>query len=340
MNPSFAASRLDIPSAIQMPQWGIIIIPTATFIGERDEQWLAGLLLVTKFCNKDDHTAIHNVYEAMGSHFLHRLLRTGTGKGSGHDNRDAYLQLSITILAAFRRVPQIAASEDMVTMIPLIVQTMSLEASSLKNAMNICFWSQTANEEGVKTLYKSGGLSVLASHRRMILPDGSLTKQFAVLQNAMKFEALHLLSAILSNGYNSAPVYDALRVMENDVWSTNMRIGIVVILQNRVAPSHKLQALVLAECVISIVGEGWLIGEMNLTDSQDSLSADRCILLVLESSRVEIAVLLDDLAYLKYEASKASSNRENILVKQRNLGVAFSLVEKIIKLISSLGGEK
>lgn len=70
-----------------------------------------------------------------------------------------------------------------------------------------------------------------------------------------------------------------------------------------------------------------------------SLHLFRCILLVLESSRVEIAVLLNDLAYLKYEASKESSNRENILVKQRNLGVAFSLVEKIIKLISSFGGE-
>ncbi|KAF3629216.1 putative neurochondrin-like isoform X2 [Capsicum annuum] len=167
----------------------------------------------------------------------------------------------------------------------------------------------------------------------------AVAKQFAVLQNSLKFEALHLLSAILSNRY-SAPVYDALCLMGNDVWSRNMQIGIVAILQNRVAPSHKLQALFLAECVISIVGEGWLIGEINLTGSQVSLPADRCILLVLESSRVEIAVLLNDLAHLKYEASKASSNRENILVKQRNLGVAFSLVEKIIKLISSFGGEE
>ncbi|XP_047254245.1 uncharacterized protein LOC107855231 isoform X1 [Capsicum annuum] len=276
-------------------------------IGERDEQRLAGLLLVTKFCNKDDHASIRKVYDAVRPQFLHRLLLT-------------------------------------------------------------------ANEEGVKTLYKSGGLNVLAS-QLMILPDGShmielamrlvqiiviklpseivysehpadlatvvsaVAKQFAVLQNSLKFEALHLLSAILSNRY-SAPVYDALCLMGNDVWSRNMQIGIVAILQNRVAPSHKLQALFLAECVISIVGEGWLIGEINLTGSQVSLPADRCILLVLESSRVEIAVLLNDLAHLKYEASKASSNRENILVKQRNLGVAFSLVEKIIKLISSFGGEE
>ncbi|XP_059288446.1 uncharacterized protein LOC132041769 isoform X2 [Lycium ferocissimum] len=323
--------------------------------GERDEQRLAGLLLVTKFCNKDDHTAILKVYDAVGPQFLHRLLRTGTGKGGDGGNRDAYLQLSITVLAAFCRVPEIAASEDMVTKIPLIVETMSREAGSpiIEECYEFLFLVSTANEEGVKTLFKSGGLNVLAS-QMMILPDGchmielamrlvqiiviklpsenvysehstdlsmvvaAVAKQFVVLQNALKFEALHLLSAILSNGY-SAPVYDALRLMENDVWSTNLRIGIVAILQNRV---------------------GWLIGEMNSTDSQDSLPADRCILLVLESSRVEIAVLLNDLAYLKYEASKASSNTENILVKQRNLGVALSLVEKIIKLISSFAGEE
>lgn len=349
------------------------------FRGERDEQRLAGLLVVTKFCNKDDHTAIRKIYDALGPQFLHRLLRTGIGKGSdvgSSDNRDAYLQLSITVLAAFCRVPQIAASEEMINKIPLILEAISREAGSpiIEDCYEYLFLVSTASEEGVQTLYKSGGLNVLAS-QMMILPDGShmielalrlvqiiviklpsenvysehptdlslvvcaVAKQFAVLQNALKFEALHLLSTILSNRY-SAPVYDALRLVENDVWSTNLWIGILAILQNRVAPSHKLHALVLTECVISIVGERWLIGEMNLTGSQVSLPADRCILLILESSRVEIAVLLNDLAYLKYEASNASSNRENILVKQRNLGVAFSLVEKIIKLISSFGGEE
>ncbi|PHT37642.1 hypothetical protein CQW23_21215 [Capsicum baccatum] len=346
--------------------------------GKRDEQRLAGLLLVTKFWNKDDNASIRKVYDAVRPQFLHRLLLNGMGKGIdvGGSNRDVYLQLSITLLSAFCRVPQIAASENMVTKIPLIVETMSKEPGSpiIEDCYEYLFLVSTANEEGVKTLYKSGGLNVLAS-QLMILPDGShmielamrlvqiivsklpsesvysehptdlsmvvsaVAKQFAVLQNSLKFEALYLLSAILSNRY-SAPVYDALRLMGNDVWSTNMRIGIVAILQNRVAPSHKLQALFLAECVISIVGEGWLIGEMNLTGSQVSLPADRCILLVLESSRVEIAVFLNDLAYLKYEAFKAPSNKENILVKQRNLGVAFSLVEKIIKLISSFGGEE
>lgn len=66
----------------------------------------------------------------------------------------------------------------------------------------------------------------------------------------------------------------------------------------------------------------------------------RCTLLVLESSRVEIAVLLNDLAYLKYEKIKDSLDAESVLLKQRNLGIAFSLVEKTIKLISSVAEDE
>lgn len=58
------------------------------------------------------------------------------------------------------------------------------------------------------------------------------------------------------------------------------------------------------------------------------------MLLVLETARVEVAVLLNELAYSKYEASKSSVNNESILIKQRNLAITFSLIEKIIKLIS------
>lgn len=63
-------------------------------------------------------------------------------------------------------------------------------------------------------------------------------------------------------------------------------------------------------------------------------------MLVLESSRIEIAVLLNDLAYLKYEASKSSSDVDAILLKQRHLSVAFSLVEKIVKLIASVAEDE
>lgn len=45
--------------------------------GERDEQLLAGLLLVTKFCKSDDLVSLRAIYDAVGPHFLDRLLRTG-----------------------------------------------------------------------------------------------------------------------------------------------------------------------------------------------------------------------------------------------------------------------
>ena len=59
----------------------------------------------------------------------------------------------------------------------------------------------------------------------------------------------------------------------------------------------------------------------------------------MEQSRVEIAVLLNELAYLKYEAPQdTSATAEAIFLKRRSVAVAYSLVEKIIKLISNVGG--
>lgn len=344
--------------------------------GERDEQRLAGLLLVTKFCKGDDNASIRRIYDAVGVQFLDRLLRTGMGKGAisndGGNNRDAYLQLSITVLAAFCRVPEVASSEDMVSKIPLLLEIMPKESSSsvLEECYELLFLVSTASESGVTTLYQSGGMSVLAS-QMPVLSDGSLclelsiklvilmlskvsldivnneypselsmmvatiARQFALLHNALKFEVLHLLSALLSSKH-SAPVHDALRLMSNGIWATYMRVGIMAILQNRVAPAEKLQALILAESMVSILGEGWLIAQTSLPDIHDPIPAERCLLLVLESSRVEVAVLLNELAYLKYEASKNSCIAETVLLKQRNLAIAFSLVEKIIKLVSNV----
>lgn len=52
------------------------------------------------------------------------------GKGSsGADNanREAYLRLSVTVLAAFARVSQVAASDEMLSKIPLILEVLSKE---------------------------------------------------------------------------------------------------------------------------------------------------------------------------------------------------------------------
>ncbi|KAJ9559378.1 hypothetical protein OSB04_013992 [Centaurea solstitialis] len=348
--------------------------------GARDEQRLAGLLLATKFCNNDDSDSISKVYNAVGNTFLDRLLRTGMGKGSTNEsrqeNQDAYLQLSVTILAAFCRVANIASSDDMVKKIPLVVEVMSKELgpSLVEECFEFLYLVSAAHKDGIQIFYESGGMAMLAS-QMVKLPDGShtmevamkllqltiskvsldtitkeyyselssvvtvLARQFAVLHNALKFEALHLLSTILSSIY-AAPVHEILRTMSDKTWLTYVRVGVVAVLQNRVAPEQRLEALMLAESIMCIVGEGWLIGQMNLPDTQDPIPADRCILLVLESSRVEIAVLLNDLAYLKYEKAKDSLDNETFRLKQRNLGTAFSLVEKTVKLISSVAADE
>lgn len=64
----------------------------------------------------------------------------------------------------------------------------------------------------------------------------------------------------------------------------------------------------------------------------------RFVLLVLQSARVEVAVLLNELAFLKYESSKSSQTDDAIIQKQRNLAILFSLMERIIKMISDASG--
>ncbi|GAB2296402.1 hypothetical protein Dimus_030522 [Dionaea muscipula] len=67
-------------------------------------------------------------------------------------------------------------------------------------------------------------------------------------------------------------------------------------------------------------------------------SCFRCLLLILELSRVEVAVLINYLGYLKYGAS--SSMIGEISQKQAKLSIAFYLLEKIIKLISEVGEDE
>lgn len=341
--------------------------------GERDEQRLAGLLLVTKCCNNDDHDSIFKVYNAIGVRFLDRLLRTGMAKenvaGRETDDREAYLHLGITILAAFCRVPAIAASADMTSNIPLVLEVMEKESASsfLEDCYEILFITALKSESAVATIFESGGLRLLATQLPS-LPDGSqvlelslrlfqliiskisldaivsrhlselstmvvsIARQFGILQNALKFDLLQLIGVIFSSDHSVA-LKDALRAMSNNNWSTYMRAGVMDILQNRVAPEQKIQALIVAEAMLSLLGEGWLIGQLDVPDLHKSFPSDRCLLLVLESSRVEIAVLLNELAYFRHAVGTSKS--EAFPLKNRNLAIAFSLVENVIKLISN-----
>lgn len=68
-----------------------------------------------------------NIYEfcSLELGFLIGFEFLFAGSGDGGENRDVYLQLSVIVLAAFCRVPEIASSVEMVSRIPLILEIMS-----------------------------------------------------------------------------------------------------------------------------------------------------------------------------------------------------------------------
>ncbi|KAL6144644.1 hypothetical protein ACLB2K_055335 [Fragaria x ananassa] len=79
------------------------------------------------------------------------------------------------------------------------------------------------------------------------------------------------------------------------------------------------------------------VGELD--GKEEHVPADRCLMLVLEQLRVEVGVLLNALTYLRNEARKnleSSLIGETVCSKQRNVAVLFSLVEKIINLMSNV----
>ncbi|KAI3992523.1 hypothetical protein MKX01_022614 [Papaver californicum] len=284
--------------------------------GERDEQQLAGFFLTTKFCTGYDHDSIYGIYDVVGDRFLNRLLMSGMGrvavgvKEVNNNNLDAYLQLSVTILAEICCVPDIAASKHIISKVPVILEILSkgIVSTIYDGYYEFWFLISTVFEEGFTILYNSWckeddvrwGNSFYSIHQCPHITF--FPKQFSLLHNAFKFEQLHLLTAILSSNY-AAPVHNCLRLI----------VGVVAVLQNRVASAEKLQALILAESIISIIGE--IV----------PIPADRCLLLVLEASRVEVAVLLNEIAYMKHE-EKQSVKEETI--------------KKIIKLISSVCGDE
>ncbi|XP_044421408.1 uncharacterized protein [Triticum aestivum] len=339
--------------------------------GERDEQKLAGLLIAANVCRAGDAAAVAQVYRAVGPRFLRRLLNTGLGKveGGKEEEREAYLRLAVTVLAGLARAPEVAADAGVVSTVPIIAEVVSkspdltiteecfellslVAIASKDGTYKFCepgvmdmLFSQISNfPDGSRCLELSTHLLQLLVHKLradnmsvenlqgMASMVTSLAMLFGVLHTAVKFESLHMLATLLSQ--KESPLHDALRSMPSTIWKSHIRGGIIDVLQNRVVSSEKLQALLLAECMMSILGENWLSEDHKILDNKNAISVDKFVLLVLQSARVEVAVLLNELAFSKYESSKSSQTDDAIIQKQRNLAILFSLIERIIKMIS------
>ncbi|CAI9091886.1 OLC1v1026990C1 [Oldenlandia corymbosa var. corymbosa] len=347
---------------------------------------LAVLLLVAKVCqDKDDYYCIIKVYLTLGLQFFLRLLRTGRKAGRGDG---ACLELSVTELAAFCKVPKIAASSRLLHVIPLLMQILYTGGSvSPSGTIEDCYYEllylvANAQEDGVRVLYESGGIGILASQMPDLLLVGSnnvvqyavelvqlmLTKFpanetfikhpselamlvveasriFGLLRTddvKFKVSTLRFISLILCS-QRSAPVKEALRslqkVSRSTVWLTNILSGVVAILNSAVTPDDKLQALFLAESTISVVGIQWLIGQVDVT--KGPFLSDWCIL--LENCRVEIVCLLNDFAYLRFEASKSTCASSVVMEAMtsmcKDLSMLLYLVRAVMELISNKSGD-
>jgi hypothetical protein len=157
---------------------------------------------------------------------------------SSTHNKDAYLTLSVTVLATLCRVPDIASSEDMNSNIPLMLEVMSMSSSSMPSSVleeccEFLYFVLTASENGIMTFYEFSGIKILASRLRSLQDDDSrlvdmcikllqliisrisldkiqkdylfelsiivtaVARQFAILHNSLKFEALHVLNSVI-----------------------------------------------------------------------------------------------------------------------------------------------
>ncbi|RLN07403.1 hypothetical protein C2845_PM11G22910 [Panicum miliaceum] len=308
--------------------------------GERDEQKLAGLLVAANVCRAGDADAVRKVYDAVGPRFLRRLLNTGLGKveGGKEEEREAYLRLALTVLAGLARAPEVAADEGLVSTVPLVAEVVSKSADPAitEECFELLSLIAIASEDGAYKFCEPGVIDMIYLQISS-LPDGSKCIELAINLMQLLVHKLKVdnMSEEKLQGMTSIPLHDLLRSMPASIWESHIRVGITAILQNHVVSSEKLHALLLAECMMSILGEDWLSEDCKIQDTQNMLPVDKFVLLVLESSRIEVAVLLNELAYLKYESSKTSQTDEAISQKQINLAILFSLIERIIKMISN-----
>ncbi|KAL6140843.1 hypothetical protein ACLB2K_059136 [Fragaria x ananassa] len=131
-----------------------------------DHQRLAGLDL-TQFSKANNLSSLHT----LPPHFLHQLIR------------------SATALTSFRRVPEIAAANDIISKIPLL--------PTILLASHIQILPELVAIKLVQGLLgKVVFLDVYVAELAVIV--ATLARHFALLHNAAKFDALHLLSSILS----------------------------------------------------------------------------------------------------------------------------------------------
>eukprot|EP00249_Psilotum_nudum_P020556 c27756_g1_i3 orf=123-2132(+) len=343
--------------------------------GSTDEQRLVGLLLAAKLVRGDDTKSILEIFDAIGIRFFYRLFQSGRVDphvlSSGMAQEQPYLQLAVTIIAAFCRVPDLASLDDIISMVPILVQSLA-ENQEGPIAMDLyeCLLEiAAASEKGLVCVQDSRALPVVvhylcnsptdvdcihlavkllqilltksmtelkvAEHAEDVaLAIPALAKQLAVQQNFLKIEVLHFLCNIFASDM-LVPVRLALKIaIQNSSWPTDVRIGVEQILCSPMAIEQKHLAMELAEAMAEFCGGIWLLGSVVLDKEGKGKQTERFFMLLVKTVQIETTVILSEIARLQFHSSSTNSDTELLSRKQRILATCFALLENIINVIA------
>lgn len=261
----------------------------------------------------------------------------------------AYARLALSILSAFCRVPELAAAPEVVEKVPLLVAVVKsrgddeLMQDAYESLLGIAAASSgglaaVKEEEALKEvaadIEKSGTdtpwlasavkfLSFLFSKgvsendyyeykKQLAQLVPALAEEFATRDDALKFACGDLLAAVLAPEaaeFVRAEVAKQKEQREGAKWPADLRTGIGKVLHSRVDVPKRQQALRLARVAVEMEGEAWLAGCMGVPTNGAALPPDRFFLLMVESLRVEIPVLLDRLARVTVEAAEQRAQK-------------------------------
>jgi hypothetical protein len=297
-----------------------------------------------------------------------------SGEAIGQNDKvqqQAYLHLALIIISAFCRLPELAAMDESISKVSIFVETLSSKEDELAtgDCLECLLAIGSASEKGREALQQQKALTAVVHCLSQASPDANWTplavrfilfmfsttgavqevmecskelaitvpivaRQLVLQQDVFKFEALSLLHYYLASAY-SRFIRVALRdVSLSSDWHTNIRSGLGVILNNRVVAEQKQQALEVTAALVDIVGEAWLLGPMVVPEDQKPVPVDRFFMLVVETVRIETAVLLNEVARTTFDSGGGQTAPiAESAGKQQGLATYLSLLEHVINVI-------
>ena len=254
-----------------------------------DNERFAALLLVTQLVhsNSVDSAGRRSLFHAVGFNFINRLLNSTNVPNECP--QDVYRSLALTILACFATDEEFLVHPEMISKIPLFLDSISDEVeneailddsyqilTSLASTSIGC--SHLARKEAFSSLCRSTSCVNQSKSKKAVeiivrIVNSSpcalweeqteilletvktLSKSFREAQDYTKFELCKSLVILLTSADKS--IFQ--RVQEKH-WLEDIYIGLNQILQSKVSSQERDPAVILVSLVIELVGMDWMIG--------------------------------------------------------------------------------